>query len=134
MNGPLKQDSEFGSTIVTTLDSFVRENKLTRCDLIKIDVEGFEVSVFAGMKETIERFNPKIIFEFNSFCMLTQGKSDPLDFMNRISSMFQNIYRFNKEPAGSNLLIPFSKDNFAITALHQNIVLDGSVSDYYVYN
>ena len=134
LDGPLGQDSKFGSTKVTTLDEFVIENKLTRLDLVKIDVEGFEVRVFAGMRQTIAKFNPKIIFEFNSFCMLTQGKGDPLAFMDSISFMFKNIYRFNKEIGAANLLIPVNKTNFAVAALHQNLVLDGSVSDYYVYN
>ncbi len=134
LDGSLSQESKFGSAKVATLDEFVIENRLPSVDLVKIDVEGFEVRVFAGMKETIARFNPKIIFEFNTFCMLTQGKADPIDFMNSISSMFQTIHRFNKETAGANLLIPVSKENFAIEALHQNIVLDGSISDYYVYN
>jgi FkbM family methyltransferase len=134
LDGILGQESKFGSTKVTTLDKFVSENKLMRVDLVKIDVEGFEARVFAGMKETIARFNPKIIFEFNTFCMLTQAKDDPIDFMNSISSMFQTICRFNKAHTDPNLLIPVSKENFAVSALHQNIVLDGSVSDYYIYN
>jgi FkbM family methyltransferase len=122
------------TTQVMTLDSFVEEVGLTQLDLIKIDVEGFEPFVFAGMNKSIERFNPKIIFEFNSFCMLSFGKSNPIDFMEMINSKFDKIFRFNTGDIENNLLEPVSRENFAISAFHQNVVSDRSVNDYYVYN
>ena len=36
---------------------------LTRCDLIKIDVEGFEVGVIDGLVGVIRRFQPAIVTE-----------------------------------------------------------------------
>jgi len=51
---------------VTTLDVFVHEQKLSGLDFIKVDVEGFEREVFAGMQETLTRERPRFIqFEFN---------------------------------------------------------------------
>jgi hypothetical protein len=101
---------------------------------VKIDVEGFEEYVFEGMQWTLANFNPKVIFEFNSFCMLSYGKRNPLDFMEKISTMFSTIYRFNKAEVGEGLLSLCTRDNFAIESLHQNIVIDGSVNDYLVHN
>lgn len=46
-----------------TIDSFARDFK--KIDLIKIDVEGAEPLVFWGLKNTIARFKPVIIFEYN---------------------------------------------------------------------
>lgn len=37
--------------------------KLTRCDFIKMDVEGFEPFVIEGARETIKRFHPPIFYE-----------------------------------------------------------------------
>jgi len=48
---------------VETLDSIVSRLKIKRVDLIKIDVEGLEVSVLQGAKETIKKNHPKIICE-----------------------------------------------------------------------
>ncbi|MGC9166518.1 MAG: FkbM family methyltransferase [Thermoplasmata archaeon] len=49
-----------GKTIETrTLDSF----NFDKVDLIKIDVEGLELSVLDGTRETIGKFHPKIILE-----------------------------------------------------------------------
>jgi FkbM family methyltransferase len=45
------------------IDEVVRELGLTRMDAIKIDVEGAEVSVLRGARETLKRFAPKVILE-----------------------------------------------------------------------
>ncbi|MDF3820182.1 FkbM family methyltransferase [Leptospira sp. 96542] len=47
-----------------TLDSFVKDQKLTTVDLIKIDVDGFELDILRGAGNTIDRFRPIIVFEF----------------------------------------------------------------------
>lgn len=48
------------------LDALVDQLSFTRLDLIKIDVEGFEWPVLRGSEQTITKFRPHIIFEFNS--------------------------------------------------------------------
>lgn len=48
---------------VTTLDNFYKENKIKRLDFLKIDVEGAEIKVLNGAKETLKKFKPPIIFE-----------------------------------------------------------------------
>ena len=51
---------EFGEDVpLATLDSF----GLTRCSLIKVDVEGMEKDVLAGAVETIARFKPVLYVE-----------------------------------------------------------------------
>jgi FkbM family methyltransferase len=44
-------------------DSYRAEQKLAPPDLIKIDVEGYEPAVLAGLAETIREFRPTILFE-----------------------------------------------------------------------
>lgn len=46
-----------------TLDNILKENKISRVDLAKIDVEGAEYFVLKGARMMLEKFNPKIIFE-----------------------------------------------------------------------
>ncbi len=44
-----------------TLDDYCREKGIDRLDAIKIDVEGFELSVLRGFSKTISRLVPKLI-------------------------------------------------------------------------
>jgi len=46
-----------------TLDSFIKEQELTKLDLIKIDVETHEVEVLEGFKEHLHKFQPTMIIE-----------------------------------------------------------------------
>ena len=48
---------------VTTLDAFAAEAKLTRLDLLKIDVEGSETAVVQGAKNSLRTFRPIIVAE-----------------------------------------------------------------------
>lgn len=48
------------------LDAIVEHSGIKRLDLIKIDVEGFEWRVLQGGHETIAKFRPHIVFEYNS--------------------------------------------------------------------
>jgi len=55
-----RETGEFESVSVTTLDDFVRENKIPRVDFIKIDTEGYEAKVLNGARETIKKFHPVV--------------------------------------------------------------------------
>ena len=45
------------------IDAVVRELGLNRLDVIKVDVEGAEVLVIRGARETLRRFHPKLVME-----------------------------------------------------------------------
>ena len=48
---------------VTTLDAFCNEQRLTRLDAMKIDVEGFEERVLLGGRQTLSRWRPVLLLE-----------------------------------------------------------------------
>ena len=65
-----------------TIDEYVRTSNLARVDLIKIDVDGFDLEVLRGAKETIERFKPVVLVELNE-ALKTRGAlpTDVLTYM-----------------------------------------------------
>ena len=66
----------------TTIDEYIKATNLTRVDLIKIDVDGFDLEVLRGAEETIDRFKPVVIVELNE-ALKTRGESpaDVLTYM-----------------------------------------------------
>ena len=61
----------------TTLDQLCRERGLARVNVVKIDVEGAELSVLRGMKEIMRDSRPIIVIELEP--QLLEGFGTPLD-------------------------------------------------------
>jgi FkbM family methyltransferase len=53
--------------IVDTLDDFVDRERISRLDLIKIDVDGSEFPVLKGGQKTIRRFRPILVMEISPY-------------------------------------------------------------------
>ena len=49
-----------------TVDCLMESYNLTRLDVVKIDVDGGEVDVLEGMRETLSRFHPHLAIEVHS--------------------------------------------------------------------
>jgi FkbM family methyltransferase len=64
-----------GGIRAITLDEFVKEHGLTRLDLLKIDVEGAEVSLLRGAEETLRRLRPVIMVEINPTTLRRFGQT-----------------------------------------------------------
>jgi FkbM family methyltransferase len=58
-----------------TLDSMVQELGLQRVDFVKIDVEGAEVQVLRGMKDTLAKFHPHMLIEMKPAQLESMGTS-----------------------------------------------------------
>ncbi len=53
------------SVSIETIDSLFENGLLGKCQLIKIDVEGHEMSVFRGGSKYLKQCRPIVIYEFN---------------------------------------------------------------------
>ena len=71
-------------------DKFVRDNKLLPPTLIKIDVEGHEAEVAAGLAATIEAHTPVIVFEILERAL---GKAAP--FAQMLSASGYRIFKMS---------------------------------------
>lgn len=58
-----------GDIPITTLDAY----NLDRCRLIKIDAEGYELSILKGAQATITRCRPVLVIEMNRGALARQG-------------------------------------------------------------
>lgn len=76
------QDPEPTQATYTTVDDFVSENGIQRVDLLKIDVDGYDLEVLWGAKQTLERFSPIVVIELDH-ALSTRGytPSQAMDFM-----------------------------------------------------
>lgn len=60
---------------LTTLDAFASAAGLTRLDLIKADIEGWEMRALKGGRHTLARFHPALYLEIDSALMSRAGDS-----------------------------------------------------------
>jgi FkbM family methyltransferase len=50
---------------VSTLDALLAQHKLPSVDLIRMDLEGYEVEVIHGMAETVKNYSPRLLVELH---------------------------------------------------------------------
>ncbi len=60
---------------VTTLDAVADAARLTRLDLLKVDVEGSETAVLQGAQASLRRFRPIVFAEAQDASLRQQGSS-----------------------------------------------------------
>jgi len=53
------------ATACTTLDAFVAEQHIERLAFVKIDVEGWELSVLRGARHVLSALRPVVVFEYD---------------------------------------------------------------------
>jgi FkbM family methyltransferase len=76
---------------INTLDDYCESNKVIKIDLVKIDVMGYELNVLAGAKNTLLKFKPIVVLEFNSWFMSQVQQQDPGEVLAELFSIFDSI-------------------------------------------
>jgi len=78
---------------VLTLDNVVKEKSITNIDLIKIDVEGFELNVLKGAEQTIKKHKPLLFIELiNSNLIRNQtSASEVVAFIDSLGYQIINV-------------------------------------------
>lgn len=76
-----------------TLDSFVDEEEISMIDFIKIDTEGFEYFVLLGGIETIKKFKPDLVIEYQKVNM-EQCNVNETDLKNLLIELGYNKFEF----------------------------------------
>ncbi len=88
----MPQSDNTSETPLITVDDFVEENQLDQLDFVKIDTEGFECEVLAGMHQSIQRFHPAIWVEVSA------------DTVRKVNQLLEQMGYFLADAIKSNLL------------------------------
>ncbi len=80
------------ATPMHPIDDAFPEFGIDRVDVIKIDVEGFELEVLRGAGEILERFKPIVYMEMNHWCLNAFRRIALPDFYDEIFNVFPVIY------------------------------------------
>ena len=77
---------------LSTLDSYLVQNKISKIDLLKIDTEGFEYEVLLGGKNSLNKIS-LILFEHHYDDMILKGYkfSDINSFL--VNNNFKQIFK-----------------------------------------
>lgn len=83
---------------IEVFDDMVNTLAINRLDMVKIDVEGSELSVLNGMKKTILKFRPHILIEMNEATFNTAGYelTTVLEFFSKLNYTAYSINKTGK--------------------------------------
>ena len=76
---------------VDSIDNIMRDLKIKRVDLIKMDVMGVELETFKGAKQTLKKSHPKIVFEL----LKKEDKNEVYEFLARYNYKIKQITEWN---------------------------------------
>jgi FkbM family methyltransferase len=86
-----EQEGRFTILETTTLDSIVQENNIKRVDVMKIDIEGYEMHAIKGAIEMLKRFRPVLFIEVG-YTRLINNKTSPNQLMKILEDMGYTIF------------------------------------------
>ncbi|WP_419878843.1 FkbM family methyltransferase [Brevibacillus centrosporus] len=79
------------------LDDWMDQNLIPRVDLIKLDVEGSEYTVLESGLNTIRKWNPDLIIEFNLDSIRENFNRHPLVLYVLLEKLFSHIYILKRD-------------------------------------
>ncbi len=120
MNRDFYQDNHEIEVKQVSMDDFVKEQNISRVDLVKIDVESYEFDVLRGMENIVRKYKPIIICEIFNFSQnkesigLFMGGLDYNIFSIRSEGLLkiENLKDFNKEENSDYLFADKFRDDF----------------------
>jgi FkbM family methyltransferase len=78
-----------------TFDDFVAQQKITRLDLLKIDIQGSESSFLQGAAASLRALKPDVLMEFDTFELADAGVSGR-DLMARVIGLGYEVFTISE--------------------------------------
>ena len=93
INANIDNEKYESKVVVKTMDDSLWE--IQKIDFIKIDVEGYELDVLIGGKQTINKFKPTMLIEINDATLSRQGisRNDIFAWLTENNYIYRNIYK-----------------------------------------
>jgi FkbM family methyltransferase len=82
------------SVDVLPLDVFAERHALGDITLIKIDVEGFELDILQGAAETLRKYDPLVVMEFNSYALTAIRNISPRALADHVLQIYGHFHSF----------------------------------------
>ncbi len=86
-----------------SLDEYFEINPIDKVDLIKLDVDGYELVVLKGARKTLERYRPKIVMEMAPY--IQEEKQQLVDILNELE-----MAQYRLEDLTSGKPIPMTQE------------------------
>lgn len=77
---------------VKTLDNEFNSFNMPRLDFLKIDVEGYELFVLEGAKDSLKKFKPIVYLEMNHWCLNVIQRITLPEFRERLLAIFPFVF------------------------------------------
>ncbi len=105
---------------VRKLDDWVSSKNIERVDLIKIDVEGFELKVLQGGRNLIEQFKPKLFIEIDDNNLRAVG-----DSAKKLISFLEDLnYKSINAVSLESINLGFNFDNCHFDIISEKVLQD----------
>jgi FkbM family methyltransferase len=106
---------DFEIVRVTTLDTIISKEEISRIKMIKIDVEGSEAEVLAGFS-AIENADTVILFEYRIDLLKRDTSENGMGLINTLQNFF-NLYGVTLDKFGTLTLVQFDPNKSVSNAI-----------------
>jgi hypothetical protein len=79
---------------IRTLDDVLKSQGVTRVDVIKIDVQGYEMETLRGMRECLAKFRPALAFEYDAWAW-RQANVQPAEAFDFLQAAGYELFRLD---------------------------------------
>ena len=116
---------------IRILDEFIEEISLNELDFIRMDVEGFELNILKGLKQSLEKFKPIISFELHKNFLGVDGTREIFELLDKLDYKIESFVT-------RDLDIPMigKMNNVKQPSLKEalDIIENGRVGSYFMLN
>ncbi len=108
--GTMTDDDPSIEVPVTTLDRLMAESALQRVDVVKVDVEGFELDVLSGAEELLSQHAPVLIVELNPYCLWRHGRCFPQDLLDHVVGLAPVVAAIGPDGVATDMTIADNRE------------------------
>ena len=113
--------ADFSTIETDTLDRIIFENKIEKVEVIKIDIEGYEMHALRGARDVLEKFRPRLFIEVGYTRLLNLGTS-PAELVSYLRDLGYAVFHAetDEEITEKYDFEPLGNDGIDVYALAEN--------------